>query len=106
MSSYDGEHINLQLRRVIDEVGTAGEEIVTPINQATAAFVASMWDLLKSHAHYSRISTEPEFNSFGICGTHVITTVAGTSRNSNIRRVDGTKCLQCGIATRLCSKAF
>ena len=64
MTSYDGEHVNLEARRVVDELRTSGPEIVTAVEQTTSAFVTAMWDLLKSHAHYDRISTEPEIQFF------------------------------------------
>lgn len=64
LSSYDGEHIILQSRRVVDEARASGAEVVATMNQATAAFVTLMWDLLKNHAHYERISTEPEIQFF------------------------------------------
>jgi len=63
-SSYNGEHIILQSRRIVDEARTSGAEIVAAMNQATAAFVTLMWDLLKNHANYERISIEPEIQFF------------------------------------------
>jgi len=64
MSSFDGEHVNLQARRVVDEIGTSGPEVVAAVERITTAFVAGMWDLLTSHAHYSSISAEPEIQFF------------------------------------------
>ena len=64
ISSFEGKHVNLQARRVVDEIGTSDPEITAAVERITAAFVAGMWDLLTSHAHYSKISTEPEVQFF------------------------------------------
>jgi len=63
-SSYDGEHVNLDARRVVDEAMTSGPEILAAIEQVTRAFVALMWDLLTTHAHYDRIATAPDVQFF------------------------------------------
>jgi len=60
LSSYEGEHINLQAAQVVDALTTSSAELKTAIEILTAAFVAAMWDLLKPHAHYDKISTKPE----------------------------------------------
>jgi hypothetical protein len=64
MSSYDGQHVNLDARRVVDELGASGPEVTTAVEQITAAFVAAMWDLLTSHANYEQISIAPEVQFF------------------------------------------
>ena len=64
MSSFDGEYVNLDALRVVDELGTSGPEVVAAVECITSAFVARMWDLLPSHAHYSKISGEPEIQFF------------------------------------------
>lgn len=63
-SSYEGEHLNIATERLIDEIRTSGPEIKTVVGQVTAAFVASMWDLLKTHAHYDVIANKPEVQFF------------------------------------------
>jgi len=63
-SSYDGQHINLDARRVVDELSTSGTEVVTAVEQISCAFVAAMWDLLKGHANYDQIATTPEIQFF------------------------------------------
>jgi len=64
MSSFDGEHVNLDALRVVDELGTTGPEIITAVERTTAAFVAGMWDLLTSHSNYANISIKPEIQFF------------------------------------------
>lgn len=64
LSSYAGEHIILQAARVVDELTTSNAELKTAVEILTSAFVASMWDLLRSHAHYDKISTQPEIQFF------------------------------------------
>lgn len=64
LSSYEGEHLNLQAARVVDELTTSGAELKTAVEILTSAFVASMWDLLKSYSHYEKISTQPEIQFF------------------------------------------
>lgn len=63
-SSYEGQHINLIAHRIVDEISISGPEIKTVVNQITAAFVAAMWDLLKTHAHYEVIANKPEIQFF------------------------------------------
>jgi hypothetical protein len=60
MSSYDGEHVNLAARAIVDGVSTSGPEILSAVDQTTRAFVAAMWGLLTTHARYPQVATEPE----------------------------------------------
>lgn len=64
LSSYDGQHINPDARRIVDEISNSGPEIIVTVEQITCAFVAAMWDLLRAHAHYERIATAPEIQFF------------------------------------------
>jgi len=58
-SSYEGPHCI-----IVSEIYTSGPEIITTINQVTAVFVAGMWDLLTTHAHYELIAHEPDIQFF------------------------------------------
>lgn len=64
MSSYEGQHCNLEAHRIVTEISTSGPELQTTINQVTSAFVAAMWDTLTMHAHYDLIATKPEIQFF------------------------------------------
>ena len=64
MSSFDGEHVNLAARAVVDEVDSSGPELLSAVDQTTRAFVAAMWNLLTTHARYPRVATEPEIQFF------------------------------------------
>lgn len=64
LSSYEGEHVNLNAALVVDTLTNSSEELKTAVATLTAAFVAAMWDLLKSHAHYDKIATEPDVQFF------------------------------------------
>ena len=64
MSSFDGEHINLAARKIVDGVSTSGPELFSAVDQTTRAFVAAMWDLLTTHARYLQVATEPEIQFF------------------------------------------
>lgn len=59
-SSYDGEHLNLHARRIVDEIQSHGPEVIVTVEQVTSAFVTAMWDTIISHAHYDLIATKPE----------------------------------------------
>lgn len=59
LSSFEGEHVNLHAAHVVDTLTTSSAELKTAAEILTAAFVARMWDLLRSHARYDTISTEP-----------------------------------------------
>lgn len=63
-SSYEGQHCNLQARRIVEEISTTGIELQTTVNQLTYIFVAAMWETLKQHAHYDLISTKPDIQFF------------------------------------------
>jgi hypothetical protein len=60
LSSFEGEHVNLHAAHVVDTLTTSSAELKTAVEILTAAFVARMWDLLRSHARYDKISTEPD----------------------------------------------
>lgn len=60
LSSYEVEHINLRAGHIVDTLTTSSSELKTAVEILTTAFVAAMWDLLKSHAHYDKISIEPD----------------------------------------------
>lgn len=64
MSSYEGEHINLDAQSVVDEISSNGPKLIITINQITAVFVSAMWDTLTSHANYDSIATKPEIQFF------------------------------------------
>lgn len=64
LSSFEGEHVNLKAAHVVDTLTTSSGELKTAVEILTAAFVAAMWDLLRSHAHYDKISTEPDIQFF------------------------------------------
>jgi len=63
-SSFEGEHINLNSEAIVDACEWSGPKIMTCIDQLTGAFVAAMWDTLKSHSNYAAISTMPEIQFF------------------------------------------
>ncbi len=60
LSSFEGEHVNLQAASVVNTLTNSSAELKIAVEILTAAFVAAMWELLKSHAHYDQISTEPD----------------------------------------------
>jgi hypothetical protein len=64
ISSYEGQHCILDAHRIVSEIYTSGPEIITTINQVTAVYVAAMWDLLTTHAHYDVIAHEPDIQFF------------------------------------------
>lgn len=64
LSSYEGQHCNLEAHRIVCEISTFGPELQTTINQVTSAFVAAMWDTLTMHANYDLIATMPEIQFF------------------------------------------
>lgn len=64
MSSFEGEHVNLDARRVVDDLSTSGAEIITAVEQTTGAFVTAMWDLLNSHERYEKIASAPDVQFF------------------------------------------
>lgn len=64
LSSFEGEHVNLQAAQIVDTLTASSVELKTAVETLTAAFVAGMWALLKSHAHYDKISREPDIQFF------------------------------------------
>lgn len=63
-SSYDGEHVNLHAAEIVSDVALSGPTIRATIDQISRAFAASMWELLKSHAHFVEIEAEPDIQFF------------------------------------------
>ena len=63
-SSYSGEHVNLHADAVVNGLDRSGPRMVTLVDQITAVFVAGMWDILMSHAHYQEIATNPDIQFF------------------------------------------
>jgi hypothetical protein len=63
-SSYSGEHVNLHADVVVNDLVRSGPRMITLVDQITAAFVAGMWDTLKSHAHYDQIATNADIQFF------------------------------------------
>ena len=64
LSSYDGEHVNLDARLIVNTVGLGGPELSSAVSQTIRAFVAAMWDLLFNHSGYTQVATEPEIQFF------------------------------------------
>lgn len=63
-SSYEEEHVNLHAAEVVSDPVFSGPGIQATIDQISNAFASSMWETLKSHAHYDLIATKPDIQFF------------------------------------------
>lgn len=65
LSSYEDQALLLQAKTIVDSIPTGfSPELQTAIDILTGSFIAAMWDLLQSHAHYDKISTAPDIQFF------------------------------------------
>jgi hypothetical protein len=63
-SSYPDEDFNLHFNAIIGELSEPDSSLKILVNQISSAFVASMWNTLKSHTRYDQIATEPDIQFF------------------------------------------